>query len=91
MAKNGVRAVSLAPFGRTNLPCQHACHGTGLYQNEWSRDRIETGLLIKKLLIEYLLEEDMKYRDFLGPRIFDLWICKRSMSHEFPVRWDFLA
>lgn len=30
---------------------------------------IESGLRIKNLLVDHLLEEDMKYRDFLGPRI----------------------
>ena len=30
---------------------------------------IESGLLIKKLLVDHLLDEDMKYQDFLGPRV----------------------
>jgi hemerythrin len=30
---------------------------------------IEAGLLIKKLLVDHLLEEDMKYRHFLGVRM----------------------
>jgi hemerythrin len=37
-----------------------------------SEDRyrwIESGLLIKKLLVDHVLEEDMKYRDFLGSRM----------------------
>ncbi|MBI2319807.1 MAG: hemerythrin family protein [Betaproteobacteria bacterium] len=30
---------------------------------------VEKGLLIKNLLVEHLLEEDMKYRDFLSSRM----------------------
>lgn len=34
---------------------------------EWSRFWIETGLAIKKLLVDHLLQEDMRYRDYLFP------------------------
>ena len=38
-------------------------------QSQSSYHWIERGLLIKRLLVEHLLEEDMKYREFMEPRV----------------------
>jgi len=35
----------------------------------WSRVWVEKGLLIKDLLVEHLLEEDMRYREFLSEQM----------------------
>jgi len=37
--------------------------------SERSYEWIENALRIKKLVVEHLLDEDMKYRDFLQPRL----------------------
>lgn len=38
-----------------------------LRETEWSRFWVETGLAIKSLLVEHLLGEDMRYRDYFFP------------------------
>lgn len=35
--------------------------------SEWSRFWIETGLAVKNVLIDHLLHEDMRYRDYFFP------------------------
>lgn len=35
-----------------------------LHETEWSRFWVETGLAVKKLLLDHLLEEDLRYRDY---------------------------